>query len=203
MTKRRPPAIALVAVLAAAALCAAITTGCSLTDSADQALSDAQAAKDTAQQELTDAQQQITGLQAEVKDLKKQLAAAKATATASPTATTTASSDSVHTPPAGSDERTAILDAVRKKIKWKKLFVVHDLKVQGDWAYAELEQTDPANPDQKYESFAAVCQRTGAAWVCLEALGGSDAVDIEDTSGKSLKEWLRDEYPAAPAAIFK
>ena len=70
MTKRRLPTIAPVAILAGAVLVAAFTTGCSRTDSADQALSDARAAEDTAQQELTGAQQQITDLQAEVKDLK-------------------------------------------------------------------------------------------------------------------------------------
>ena len=81
---------------------------------------------------------------------------------------------------------------------------MHCLTVQELSAYAELEQTEPADFGQKYESFAALCrQQTGRSRACLETLGGSDAVDIEETSGMSLKKWLQDKYPAAPAAIFK
>lgn len=203
MTKRQLPIIKLIAVLAAAVFLTTFMAGCSLSGKADQTLKDAQAAKDDAQQQLTDAQQQITDLQAQVKDLKKQLADAKVAVTTSPSPAPTATSGAVYTPAAGSAERTAILDSVRKKINWKKLFVVHALKVQSGWAYAELEQTDPAKPDQTYEGFSAVCHQSGGSWVCLAALGGSDAVDIEDTSGLTLKEWLHKKYPAAPAAIFK
>ena len=45
----------------------------------------------------------------------------------------------ITTPEAGSDERTALMDAARKKIGTTSQFVVYQLFVQGDAAVADLE----------------------------------------------------------------
>jgi len=196
--------VALVASLIAVAVLATVVAVGGGSDS--QAVADAEAAQKRAEDklantrdELSAAQQEIDDLKAQVKTLDKQLK--KATASPSPSPTTTTAG--VYTPPAGSSERKAVLDAVRVKIKWKHLFVVHKLKVQAGWAYAVLEQTNPDAPDTRYEPISTLCRLSGSTWTCLEAVGGSDAADIEETTGLTIPQWLQKKYPAAPAGIFK
>lgn len=205
MTGRTWLVVALVASLIAVAVLATVVAVGGGSDS--QAVADAEAAQKQAEDklantrdELSAAQQEIDDLAAQVKALNRQLK--KATASPSPSPTTSATSDA-YTPPAGSSERKAILDAVRKKINWKHLFIVYKLKVQTGWAYAVLEQTNPNAPDTKYERFSALCRLSGSTWTCLEAVGGSDATDIEETTGLTIPQWLQKKYPAAPAGIFK
>lgn len=108
-----------------------------------------------------------------------------------------------YTPPRGSTERQAILDAVRDHIGWEHLFIVHKLKVKDNYAYGMLEQYNPDRPEDRYESFVTLLRKIGDNWECLEAIGGSDLVAIEEDTGLTIEEWLQDRYPDAPSEIFE
>jgi hypothetical protein len=66
------------------------------------------------------------------------------------------SSGPITTPAAGSDERTALMDAARKKIGTTSQFVVYQLFVQSDAAVADLEAT--SNGKRQFVAF------TGPQW---------------------------------------
>ena len=56
-----------------------------------------------------------------------------------------------HTPAAGTEERAAIMDALRvpaeKDLKQKVIFEVDLLRVAGDWAYARVSPTRPGGDE--------------------------------------------------------
>lgn len=61
---------------------------------------------------------------------------------------------SAHTPAVGSEERKALMDAIRgpaeKDLKQKVVFKVERLRVAGDWAYARVSPTRPDGSDLQY-----------------------------------------------------
>ena len=102
-----------------------------------------------------------------------------------------------HTPPPGSAERKAILDAYRAE--WTKpdsikdvIFVVTHLKVHDDWAWLEV---NPKSSDgsQQFESEEGLLHREGAAWKVLQRKSG--------TTARYFKN-LKAKYPAVPTDIF-
>ncbi len=116
-----------------------------------------------------------------------------------------------YTPKKGSDERTAILNALRvpveKELKQEIQFVVNDFNVSGNWAFISGEpQTKSGEmPDysntvynEQVESeafdnnFFALMKKTGKKWkVVTYAIGCTDVCYLE---------WWK-EYKA-PKAIF-
>jgi hypothetical protein len=97
-----------------------------------------------------------------------------AAVSAPPSERDSAAQDSAaRTPPQGSAERKAILDAMRaERARFDTLpvvFVVRHLKVRGGWAWLEA---DPQSPDgsQRYEGEAALLRSQGGAWTVVERM---------------------------------
>lgn len=82
---------------------------------------------------------------------------------------------SVHTPPPGSPERSAILDAVRapliEHVGGRVEFVVETLRVGGGWAYLEAQPQRPGGgsiPADDYmdgNTTYAVLRQQGGRWI--------------------------------------
>ena len=106
---------------------------------------------------------------------------------------------SAHTPEPGSEERKAIMDALRvpaeKELGQKVIFNVEILKVAGDWAYARVSPTKPNGDEidftrtkyrEQMEEGAfdpqgeALLRRKGDTWKVLEwAFGSTDVPSVE------------------------
>lgn len=101
----------------------------------------------------------------------------------------------MHTPPPGSAERVAILDAIRAEIRQlhdlEVVFVVDRLNVLGEWAWAE---TRPQSRDgvNHYEDVAALLRFEEDSWRLLELI----APDEEGIAN------VRSRHPEAPPEIF-
>lgn len=101
----------------------------------------------------------------------------------------------LHTPPPGSGERAAIMDAIRAEIRQlhdlEVVFVVERLNVLGDWAWAE---TRPQSRDglNHYEDVAALLRFEGDSWRLLELIGPEE----EEVAN------VRGRHPEAPPEIF-
>jgi hypothetical protein len=162
-----------------------------------------------AKEAQANAEKKLKALRSELSSLKDELSSfgEEATRETATEETTSAEGESgvegAYTPPRGSAERTAILDAVRDYLGWDYLFIVHNLKVKDDYAYGTLEQHNPAEPESHYESFVTLLRKSSGTWECLECLGGADLLDIEETSGMDIEDWLQDRYPDAPSEIFE
>lgn len=96
------------------------------------------------------------------------------------------------TPPPGSAERKAILDALRTELNvlhhLEVVFVVAHLKVLHDWAFIHAfpQSADGAS---KYEDVTALMRNQGGEWNVVDLV----AVELEE---------LKKEHPSAPSAIF-
>ena len=112
-----------------------------------------------------------------------------------------------YTPGKGSEERKAILDALRVVIKkmstLEVVFVVRHLKVNNGWAWVE---TDPesVNGKQHYEPMVGLLHKKNGRWTYIEgppefALCEEDP-DCIDTARYFRK--LARKYPAASRDIF-
>lgn len=112
-----------------------------------------------------------------------------------------ASRDAAVTPAKGDPMRTAILDAIRAKYPKPVVFVVHKLKVSGDWAWATVTAT--VNGTDAYESDSSLARREGGEWTVVSSLdhGGECAVDPICFEQQFTK--LRNEFPEAPSVIFE
>ena len=110
-----------------------------------------------------------------------------------------------YTPPAGSAERKAILDAVRKEVKsWSGLdvvFVVRYLKVYNGWAWvATLPQSrDGLN---HYEDVSGLLHKTKGQWILMETRPDACDDEPECLDDKSYFKKLRSRFPSAPPNIF-
>jgi hypothetical protein len=102
-----------------------------------------------------------------------------------------------YTPPPGSIERKAILDAYRAE--WTKpdsikdvIFVVTHLKVHDGWAWLEV---NPKSSDgsQQFESEQGLLHKEGAGWKVLQRKSG--------TTARYFKN-LKAKFPAVPTDIF-
>ncbi|MBK1646846.1 hypothetical protein CKO25_19865 [Thiocapsa imhoffii] len=94
-------------------------------------------------------------------------------------AATPATSETITTPPPGSRERGAILDAVRAELTHLTgpdlVFVVAALRVGAGWAWVEAapQSRDGTN---RYEDVTALLQRRDGRWA-VQVLGPCDAED--------------------------
>jgi hypothetical protein len=102
-----------------------------------------------------------------------------------------------HTPPPGTPERNAIMDAMRARGDSRdRVFVARYLKVQGDWAWLTADPTSRDNK-QRYETESALLQRTGLTWRVVD----QPCAEADCDAAKELAR-IRKKFPDAPAAIF-
>ena len=111
-----------------------------------------------------------------------------------------ASVNTAHTPPDGSAERNAILQAVHQALarQGRKNLVldVPYLKVHNGWAWI---QVNPKSADgrQHYESQSGLLQQTANKWTLLEWMPAEEGTDYPKYFTK-----LKAKYPSAPPDIF-
>jgi hypothetical protein len=112
-----------------------------------------------------------------------------------------ASVNTAHTPPDGSTERSAILQATQSALarqgRQNLVLVVAYLKVHNGWAWI---QVNPQSSDgrQHYESRSGLLQeKTTNKWTLLEWMPAEEGTDYT----KYFKN-LKAKYPSAPPDIF-
>ena len=111
-----------------------------------------------------------------------------------------ASVNTAHTPPDGSAERNAILQAVHQALarqgRKNLVLVVPYLKVHSGWAWI---QVSPQSEDgrQHYESQSGLLQQTANKWTLLEWMPAE-----EGTNYAKYFQKLKAKYPLAPPDIF-
>jgi hypothetical protein len=105
-----------------------------------------------------------------------------------------------YTPPKGSAERTAILQATHEALPKQGLknvvLVVPYLKVDGGWAWIQVNPQS-ADGTQHYESQSGLLQQKAKKWTLLEWMPAEEGTDLK----KYFKD-LKVKYPSAPADIF-
>ena len=109
-----------------------------------------------------------------------------------------------HTPPPGSAERKAILDAIRMKIKelhgLDVIFVVETIHVSGRWAWVHAL---PRSKDGRssYEDFYALLRKAKGEWRIAEIpCTEPDNPDCIDSPGYFRR--LVRRFPGVPVSIF-
>ncbi|HEY4272165.1 MAG TPA: hypothetical protein VGM65_09175 [Candidatus Udaeobacter sp.] len=111
-----------------------------------------------------------------------------------------ASVNTAHTPPDGSAERNAILqatqDALARQGRKHLVLDVPYLKVHNGWAWIQVNPRSP-NGTQHYESQSGLLQDQANKWKLLEWMPAEEGTDYK-TYFKNLKA----KYPAAPVDIF-
>ncbi len=101
------------------------------------------------------------------------------------------------TPPVGSPERRAIMNARRARVgrisgRYVVFKVLH-LRVSRGWAWAVVTPQSPGGGTH-YDALAGLLRLKGGQWTVLHVMN-SDVL-VTDTST------LRDRYPDAPPSIF-
>jgi len=111
-----------------------------------------------------------------------------------------ASVNTAHTPPDGSAEKNAILQAVQHALarQGRKHLVldVPYLKVHNGWAWIQVNPKS-ANGSQHYESQSGLLQQTANTWTLLEWMPAEEGTDYAKYFAK-----LKAKYPSAPPDIF-
>jgi hypothetical protein len=105
-----------------------------------------------------------------------------------------------YSPPKGSAERTAILQATHQALAKQGLknvvLVVPYLKVNGGWAWIQVNPQS-ADGSQHYESQSGLLHEQAKKWTLLEWMPAEEGTDVK----KYFKD-LKAKYPSAPADIF-
>jgi uncharacterized protein YceK len=112
-----------------------------------------------------------------------------------------ASVNTAHTPPEGSAERNAIIQATKHALarqgRKNVVLVVPYLKVHNGWAWIQVNPQS-ADGTQHYESQSGLLQeKTTNKWTLLEWMPAEEGTNYT----KYFKN-LKAKYPAAPADIF-
>jgi uncharacterized protein YceK len=112
-----------------------------------------------------------------------------------------ASVNTAHTPPEGSAERNAIIQATKHALarqgRKNVVLVVPYLKVHNGWAWIQVNPQS-ADGTQHYESQSGLLQeKTTNKWTLLEWMPAEEGTDYT----KYFKN-LKAKYPTAPADIF-
>lgn len=108
------------------------------------------------------------------------------------------------TPPPGSAERKAVLDALRGEIQKlhgiNAVFTVRYLKVLKGWAWIE---TSPGSADgsNQYEEVSALLCKTGAKWKVAE-LACSEEDNEECLGSPNYFKGLKKRFPKMPTRIL-
>jgi uncharacterized protein YceK len=111
-----------------------------------------------------------------------------------------ASVNTAHTPPDGSAERNAILQAVHHALarqgRKNLVLIVPYLKVHDGWAWIQVNPQS-ADGTQHYESQSGLLQQQTNKWRLLEWMPAEEVTDYT----KYFKN-LKAKYPSAPPDIF-
>lgn len=111
-----------------------------------------------------------------------------------------ASVNNAHTPPDGSAERNAILqatqDALARQGRKNLVLDIPYLKVHNGWAWIQINPRS-ANGKQHYESQSGLLQEQANKWKLLEWMPAEEGTDY-----KKYFANLRTKYPSAPPDIF-
>ena len=111
-----------------------------------------------------------------------------------------ASVNTAHTPPDGSAERNAILQATQRALarqgRKNLVLVVPYLKVHNGWAWIQVNPQS-ANGTQHYEPQSGLLQEKTNKWTLLEWIPAEEGTDYK----KYFKN-LKAKYPSAPPDIF-
>jgi len=111
-----------------------------------------------------------------------------------------ASVNTAHTPPDGSAEKNAILQATQRALarqgRKNLVLVVPYLKVHNGWAWIQVNPQS-ANGKQHYESQSGLLQQQTNNWKLLEWMPAEEGTDY-----KKYFTNLKAKYPSAPADIF-
>ena len=111
-----------------------------------------------------------------------------------------ASVNTAHTPPDGSAERNAILQAVHRALahqgRKNLVLVVPYLKVHNGSAWIQINPQS-ADGKQHYEPQSGLLQETTKKWTLLEWMPAEEGTDYK----KYFKN-LKAKYPSAPPDIF-
>lgn len=119
--------------------------------------------------------------------------------------------DELHTPPMGSTERQALMDALRAEYnnnhsyRGKVTFVVNYLKVHNGWAwtYPEPRSSDPH--DQFGENSGFLLHQVQGQWQVMKVppmVGNPDDPENLDYPSRKDVERMRKMYPSVPMDIF-
>jgi uncharacterized protein YceK len=108
--------------------------------------------------------------------------------------------NTAHTPPEGSAERNAIIQATKHALarqgRKNLVLIVPYLKVHNGWAWIQVNPQS-ANGKQHYESQSGLLQQTTKGWTLLEWMPAEEGTDYKKYFGN-----LKAKYPSAPADIF-
>jgi uncharacterized protein YceK len=111
-----------------------------------------------------------------------------------------ASVNTAHTPPDGSAERNAILQATHHALarqgRKNLVLVVPYLKVHDGWAWIQINPQS-ADGKQHYEPQSGLLQEKTKKWTLLEWMPAEEGTDYK----KYFKN-LKAKYPSAPPDIF-
>jgi hypothetical protein len=110
---------------------------------------------------------------------------------------TLAQSTALHTPPAGSAERRAIMDGLRKTGEiHDRVFVVRQLRVANGWAWLVV---DPQSRDgtRHYETESALMQQHGRDWLLVDQPCTDESCDAAKEMAR-----IRAAHPQVPDALF-
>ncbi|NCA73196.1 MAG: hypothetical protein EOM91_24745 [Sphingobacteriia bacterium] len=109
----------------------------------------------------------------------------------------------ITTPPPGSRERRALLDAVRAELTPLTgpdlVFVVTVLRVQAGWAWLEAAPQS-ADGSNRYEPVTALLHLQDGRWA-VQVLGPCDAEDDPACVEATDPERLIERYPTLPAGL--
>ncbi len=114
-----------------------------------------------------------------------------------------ASTSPAVTPAKGDAVRKAILDAIRAKYPRPVVFVVHHLKVSGDWAWATVTAAASGDPTDAYESESALVRKERGEWTVVGGLDHSGECAVDPICFEREFTKLRNEFPEAPSLIFE
>ena len=116
--------------------------------------------------------------------------------------------DQLHTPPAGSPERKAIMDVLREEYKSgsgiQVVFKVNYLKIHNGWAWTNVT---PLGEDSKPlgEDLPALLHLEKGKWVNLDLIAIAEALDDpvgpNEPNAKYLQA-VQKKFPGVPADIF-
>lgn len=120
------------------------------------------------------------------------------------TVTSTTQRAGADTPPSGSAERKAILDALRDETRQlhqsNVIFVVNYLKVQNGWAWVQTSPQSP-NGSNRYEDVSALLRKRKNVWTVVEVACTEEGnADCIGDGGYYKKVMTR--FPLAPRGIF-
>lgn len=111
------------------------------------------------------------------------------------------SGSDIYSPPKGSSERKAIMDALRVKYNQPVLFQVHYLKVSHGWAWTRVTATVHGKP--AFESEAALLHKEAKEWKVMQSVDQSGECAIEPKCLAAEYKNVKRKFPAAPSGIFK